>query len=1341
MWEFNVLSSLWIGFILLLVAIFSLNEVNSRKQGVHIDWRSSDAAKFVLFSLMQIFLPLFLPYKFKNSFFVSIITAAAFVLSIGQLEHFFESGLLGYSLTAIILRTVSNKTFIDNFAICCSITLNSILANAVTPSSFFIRTIYLWAHFATAYIAMYIQERISKRIFDHMHLLIQLQSMTLSERAHGESIVQDNLSPEILHHLFPCDQSMPNSQHSVDQPLGTLSRAGTASSLVRKFSLGKKSGRAFIDESRVPRVENVENQNAFDAVADAAISEGIVLPFSESLVSVRQLQSINGNGYSLSLSHCIYSLLALTAGVDRRSTVIIALSRYMKEGQEAAIVGKEELYFQQLVTALAARHKITFVRMFGSTWIGCLGFFDSWGNETADSQHGILFACEVLSLERSVREKVSIALDFGYIVGGFLGSPRFDLFGPEVRWVLLIVELKLVGKVFIGESIKKTCNLFLNRKSSEGCVAESLLWLDISQMIVHPPWEVDTIVACSYITFGSQPFRAPEVDDFVCEFCLTKGIEGSMEMFEEGLGFDLSSHPLEVEETAASQRKEEEEEEVEEEVETEPSRNNAKTGKGTPEATKKPANALFEGRHRPQYKGLSARLSATRQRELLEAAWMADLGLEFLTSIYERYGIHLDANLLKETDFHATYRSTEQKLHSILRRVCFPSWTRYMSLWSNYRPRRARPLAPEEEEEGKGKHPEQFRYASPFEAATCFVVRFLHILFRVVKRLFAALQQTLSEKCVIPSRFRAMRSVRSKIYPFQHSHQLNDETAENVDLFREHNPKLYCSELRLCSQKRLWNAAIVCLTHAISLVAAPISGWFASREVLFIVQMLVTLHLVLCVVLEGSYDYFLSGFLVFVRVAILLLTATQSTTCPVIEGNNDFIVPLLVIGCYRVPMKIRTSIIHGNMEYVAIIVIMSYRFSQLRDCSAYLNGILFGLVLVLMQFLYWSLELKAFTCYILEHAILPEARLNYERQKENTLRIVKLFNADALPTSLYWTTSKALRNLPVGVVHVKAADILSGFLDAKDISILLRSVIAIVDECISHSGMRKITQFSGVFVVTTDCAVYGKDRDRSNFARAVSLLQNLQFHIEQFSREHEFKMPIGIAIHHGPVEYIASSLYQVDLRGPSKSLALAMASYHSEGHFASDAYSLELMDDPLLRERVHPQRNVLLDGTSSTSSSSWLRIEGKLEGMQLGDFDYVGMLGRGGYGSVHLVQDKRAGTFYAIKAISLKQGSVMSKMIERECIILQMMQHPNVVNMKFSFITKSRLYLVMPFIRGGNLKQITERDHLGLSHLLLFMAELVLAIEYVHSIGIIHRDIKPANCMIGSIVSYHFISP
>ena len=76
--------------------------------------------------------------------------------------------------------------------------------------------------------------------------------------------------------------------------------------------------------------------------------------------------------------------------------------------------------------------------------------------------------------------------------------------------------------------------------------------------------------------------------------------------------------------------------------------------------------------------------------------------------------------------------------------------------------------------------------------------------------------------------------------------------------------------------------------------------------------------------------------------------------------------------------------------------------------------------------------------------------------------------------------------------------------------------------------------------------------------------------------------------------------------------------------------------------------------------------------------------------------------------------------------ILASINHPFIVRLHYAFQTEGKLYLVLDFLRGGDLfgrlaKEImfTEED------VKFYMAELVLALDHLHSLGIIYRDLKP----------------
>ncbi|XP_036782387.2 ribosomal protein S6 kinase alpha-2 isoform X1 [Manis pentadactyla] len=144
------------------------------------------------------------------------------------------------------------------------------------------------------------------------------------------------------------------------------------------------------------------------------------------------------------------------------------------------------------------------------------------------------------------------------------------------------------------------------------------------------------------------------------------------------------------------------------------------------------------------------------------------------------------------------------------------------------------------------------------------------------------------------------------------------------------------------------------------------------------------------------------------------------------------------------------------------------------------------------------------------------------------------------------------------------------------------------------------------------------------------------------------------------------------------------------------------------------------------------------EGFEKADpsqFELLKVLGQGSYGKVFLVrkiQGSDAGQLYAMKVLkkaTLKVRDRVRSKMERD--ILAEVNHPFIVKLHYAFQTEGKLYLILDFLRGGDLftrlsKEVmfTEED------VKFYLAELALALDHLHSLGIIYRDLKPENILL-----------
>jgi len=139
--------------------------------------------------------------------------------------------------------------------------------------------------------------------------------------------------------------------------------------------------------------------------------------------------------------------------------------------------------------------------------------------------------------------------------------------------------------------------------------------------------------------------------------------------------------------------------------------------------------------------------------------------------------------------------------------------------------------------------------------------------------------------------------------------------------------------------------------------------------------------------------------------------------------------------------------------------------------------------------------------------------------------------------------------------------------------------------------------------------------------------------------------------------------------------------------------------------------------------------------LQLTDFVILRTLGTGSFGRVRLVQYKATGQYYAMKILK-KSEVVRLKQVEHvnnERSILSLCDHPFLVKLFGTFQDNANLYVIMEYVVGGEVFSYLKRFQRFPSYIAKFYAaEVVLAIEYLHSKEIIYRDLKPENLLLTS---------
>ena len=135
---------------------------------------------------------------------------------------------------------------------------------------------------------------------------------------------------------------------------------------------------------------------------------------------------------------------------------------------------------------------------------------------------------------------------------------------------------------------------------------------------------------------------------------------------------------------------------------------------------------------------------------------------------------------------------------------------------------------------------------------------------------------------------------------------------------------------------------------------------------------------------------------------------------------------------------------------------------------------------------------------------------------------------------------------------------------------------------------------------------------------------------------------------------------------------------------------------------------------------------------ELGDYELLEEIGRGGQGVVFRARQKSLNRTVALKVIGLGQWATPAhlKRFRREAEAVASLDHPCIVPIYEVGERDGQCYFSMKLVEGGQLDEVIKHAPMSIRQAVQLVAKVARTVHYAHEHGILHRDIKPGNILL-----------